>query len=159
MKYLHKIKGIALRAASLSDALSIWQWRNLDDAYKFYGNAEYVPYEKHIGWFRKALNDEDRYLLIAELEGDPIAHIRFDLEDTSATVSICMAGNAKGKKLSRPSLEVSCDYIMSKGYTEILASIHEMNLASIRLFRSLDFELETSSPPFLNYCLRKHREA
>lgn len=151
---LNQLNQLNLREACLDDAYRIWQWRHSDGAYLFYEKAELTPLEAHVKWLRKALLDPSRCLLIVEFDDKPVAHIRFDLDGSFANVSICMATEAKGKSLSKPSLKVACDFIASKGCAEIHARIHEKNLPSIKLFESLSFELKLSKFPFLDYYIK-----
>lgn len=71
--------------------------------------------------------------------------IRFDLVTRStATVSISLDSEFRGKGLSKNLLSIGLDVAASLGLSEVDAKIHNQNFKSIALFKSLGFQLRNS---------------
>ena len=130
------------RLAEESDAHVIWQWREGDGAYKYYGSNKPTPLDEHYVWFARALKNANKRLLIIEQNGVKVAHVRFDLEENNskhAIISICMASQFKGRGLALNCLRCALDDANNQGIGKITAHIHKDNLPSIKLFSRCGF--------------------
>lgn len=79
---------IRLRAATLDDAAAVFEWRNHERVRSGARNAAPIPWAEHDAWFRQALTDSHRLLLIGERDGIPIGVVRFDVRGCEAEVSL-----------------------------------------------------------------------
>lgn len=141
-----------VRRAATGDAAAVWEWRHAAGAARFYRSGTESPYPEHERWFEAALADPDRLMLIAELRGAPVAHLRFDpVADGTAAVSISMAPAARGQGLSRTCLEAGIARAGAHGFGRIAAEVHADNAASVRLFEGSGFRFRQRDGKFITY--------
>lgn len=131
-----------IRTADMSDAEFIYNARYGGDAARYYKSTEVPAFESHLEWFQRALQAEDRDLLIVALGDEDIAHVRFDaLEgDGHAEIGIALAPDYRGMGLSVPVLESTCSEFFANGGAVINAEVDPENIASMRLFEEAGFD-------------------
>jgi UDP-2,4-diacetamido-2,4,6-trideoxy-beta-L-altropyranose hydrolase len=137
---------LALRRATMADAEAIWQWRRALPPEHF--RAGPTPaLQDHLAWFAKALADPNRRLLVA---GDPAeAHLRFDIgDDASASVSIILAPQARGRGLAVRLLSLLSDEARAQGHGRLTAEVHETNAASLSAFEAAGYASTGTSGGF-----------
>lgn len=125
-----------LRAADFEDARTIFEWRN-DPRVR--GNAlssQALLYDEHERWLSKVLADENRMLLIAEIDAVPVAVLRYDIEDNVATVSIFLNPEKLGQGLGGAVLNAGDAYLFQfqERVTEIHATVISENTPSQKMF-------------------------
>ena len=129
---------VRLRDATGGDAADVLAWRSdVKDARYYRGKPSPSP-EAHFAWFRKALADPYRRLLIAEVAGQPVAHLRLDLDAErpgTAEASVVVAPECRGQRISGAALTALEHHAAAEGLTRLRASIHVENTASIRAFQ------------------------
>ena len=128
-----------LRPVSMADATNIYQWRYFGDAAKFYRETAVPDFAAHLAWLETALGQPSRHLLIAQEGGADIAHLRFDVSALGAEISISVNPEFRGKKKGHSILASALEYGRKMKLGTITARVHENNLASVRLFRSVGF--------------------
>ena len=137
-----------VRPATLDDAPSVWHWRETLPPTAMTGGAN-PPLDQHLTWFAQALQSPDRRLFMAG--GDtPFGHARLDFEPDrkSATVSILLAPDARGKGLGLRLLGQLDTCARHAGITTLDAHIHPDNAASLALFRAAGYHAATTHLPF-----------
>lgn len=130
------------RTVSESDAREIWEWRHAGGGARFYLSGQETPFHEHLEWLQDAIKDKRRHLLIVELNGVPVGHIRFDLGDemgSTATVSITMSPKFRGQKLAQATLIAGIKVAEFQDIELLHAAVHRENQASRRLFQSCGF--------------------
>lgn len=93
-----------LRRATIEDARMLLRWRNDAETRKQSISTEPVPWENHVQWLQKSLENPRRILAIAEtLSEEPIGTIRADTRDDGFTeISYTVAPAWRGKGVSKP---------------------------------------------------------
>jgi RimJ/RimL family protein N-acetyltransferase len=126
-----------------ADAELVLDWRNDPVTRAMSLDQEPVPLPQHLLWFRSALADPRRLLLIAERDGESIGMCRFDLEEESARaeVSINLAPAHRGSRLGGAVLRGALRTLeqMRPGIRDVIAVVRPENIASVRLFESVGF--------------------
>jgi len=145
-----------LRSADRGDINRIWEWRYSDHAERFYRAVEVPTLEAHTAWMEKALSNPLRDLLIYCRVGEPVAHIRFDIEaenPVEAEISICLSHAARGQGIGQRALSLA---IASPppGVQRLNAEVHMDNVASARIFKKLGFHHVGTDGDFLQMTLR-----
>jgi L-amino acid N-acyltransferase YncA len=132
---------IRIRRAGPDDRDAVLLWRNDPETRRASLTHDEVPDDDHAAWFASSLEDELRRLYIGEVEGEPIGVVRFDIGQESSEVSINLAPQYRGRRLSRPLLEAAiAAYEQERGEPQqLVAMIRTDNPASSRIFRSLGF--------------------
>jgi GNAT superfamily N-acetyltransferase len=78
---------LTIRKASLTDAETLWRWRNDEETRINSRSTELVPWEDHVAWMTRRLDRPDPALYIAECAGEPVATVRIDEDEVSYTVA------------------------------------------------------------------------
>ena len=131
---------LTLRLARAADSRSVWLWRNDFITRKFSQTPAPIPWPDHEAWWQRTYDSPDRHLIVAEVEGVPVAALRFDRLDDSFEVSINLAPEARGRGLGRPILGQACQMFLEQhGPVGLFATIHCGNAASRKIFEGLGF--------------------
>ncbi len=135
-------RSITLRPAVSEDASFVYAARYGDGAEKFYRNPVKPDFADHVAWFNSVLSERNRNLMILELEGEPLAHVRFDhlADDTEAEIGVAIAPDYRGKGYGAAVLLASCADYFAKGGKTIHAEISTHNHASLKSFESAGFQ-------------------
>ena len=134
------IDDITIRPATPGDGETLWRWRNAPDVRRASLDSTDIPLPDHLEWYRRALRNPDREILIAEHAGQPMGMVRFDRADDTATVSILLDAAYRGKGLSGPVLSAAISASRSGG-VRLRALVKHDNAASRALFLSLGFHV------------------
>lgn len=125
-----------IREATIDDEQSLYVWRNHPNIKEVSFNKHSITPEQHSQWFRHALLNPDRLLLIGELKEKPVGVVRFDIDGNSAEVSIYLIQEADSKGLGQSLLRSAEQWLKANKndiYT-IKANIIEENSISQRFF-------------------------
>jgi UDP-2,4-diacetamido-2,4,6-trideoxy-beta-L-altropyranose hydrolase len=145
---------LCVRPATMDDAIDIWHWRFDGNAARYYRQTQVPTLEQHIAWFKHALADPRRLMIVVHEEGQPIGHIRFDLSQASeAKICICIASRARGRRLAAPVLRASLSFARRRGIRRVTAEVHREDISSLSLFRSCDFILMGEAGMFKTFAL------
>ncbi len=151
----------AMRPVELADAEALLEWRNDFETRRLARTQGVISLRDHMKWLEAAIADEARlYRVLWDVgaEADvPLASVRYDLEpDTGcAEVSILVAPTGRGRGIGRVALEQSLPELRQwrPEVTEVLAVVHENNLASRRLFESTGYTYRDSDGDWRTYVL------
>lgn len=163
--------GAAVRArpAVLTDAETLWVWRNDPATRANSRSSEEVPWENHLAWLESSLTRDDRLLLVADDDSGPVGTVRWDHEGGDEwEVSITVAPERRGQGLAGPLLAAGELALAAwarrrhaqegqegtrRGCTAYLAAVHASNAASRRLFLSSGYlpELPPDDAGFARY--------
>jgi UDP-2,4-diacetamido-2,4,6-trideoxy-beta-L-altropyranose hydrolase len=126
-----------LRLATPGDAKNIWLWRNHSDARAASFDSEPIPYEDHVIWFQKRLDDEDNVFLIIQDDDDRDAgYARFLIAGDKAEISIALAKEAQGQRLGSASILAASNRVLEqRSVRSITAQIKMGNAISECAFR------------------------
>jgi len=91
-----------VRLATIDDARMLFDWRNDPQTRAMSNTQDAVDWESHVTWLQASLECPDRDILIAEVNG-PVGTVRRDRNAAGEIgVSMTMAPQARGRKLSGP---------------------------------------------------------
>jgi UDP-2,4-diacetamido-2,4,6-trideoxy-beta-L-altropyranose hydrolase len=132
---------IILRKATMDDCDVMHLWRNHEETRRFVFNPDPIPIDVHREWFKNALVDSKRIILIGEGEGVSLGVLRYDLKDSAARVSIYLAPDRQGKGMGVHLLRAGDSWI--KGHLPHIetleAEILPLNKASLHVFEQAGF--------------------
>lgn len=132
--------GLTIRPARPDDGERLWHWRNDPAVRRASLNQNEIPLEEHLGWYRRALSDPNREILVAEVDGQPMGMVRFDRDGNTATVSILLAAGFRGKRMAGPVLAAAIR-VAKAGQSILRALVRQDNPASRALFLSQGFRV------------------
>ena len=113
---------IELRKATVNDAEMTYEWRNHPETRRYSHSAVEIIKENHIEWFRNAVVNSNRLLLIAEAERKIDSNIlkfnlgvlRYDFTDNTALVSVYLNPTLHGQGYGTAILIAGSDYLRQK---------------------------------------------
>ena len=88
---------ISVRLAKVSDAKSLFDWRNNPNIRAASEQTKPLIWEDHIRWLTNTLQSDTQHVFIGEQDGFPIGVVRFSVEHDHALVSLALAPEAQGK--------------------------------------------------------------
>lgn len=94
-----KVLGFVFRSAELADAEQLFRWRNDPATRAASLEGGEVTWEDHMAWLTRSLASENRRLLVAELDGEPVGTIRFDRQEAEWAMSWTVAPERRGQGL------------------------------------------------------------
>ena len=131
-----------LRKAVESDSEKVFELSNDPTVREQSINKKMINWDEHQTWFNKKINEEDYIFLLAfDKKDNFIGQVRFHTEHNSATVSISVLKEFRGKGLSKKILREACSKTFSdrSHIQEIVAYILPHNEASMKAFISIGF--------------------
>lgn len=144
-----------MRTAKRDDIILIWEWRYADNAERFYRSTDVPSLAAHTTWMEKALTDPLRDLRIFYHAGQPVAHIRFDIDAESpaeAEIGICLSQAVRKQGIGQRALGMACA-TPPHGVQRLNAEVHKDNAASARIFEKLGFQRVGIDGEFLQMTL------
>ncbi|SDJ32813.1 UDP-2,4-diacetamido-2,4,6-trideoxy-beta-L-altropyranose hydrolase [Pedobacter sp. ok626] len=136
---------ISIRRATITDLDKTYQWANSSEIRKYFINTEPVALEQHIKWFTAKVGQGGCHYFIGEIKGEIFGSIRFDRKEDSAEVSYLIdeahQGQGLGVILLKKGLE---EFIIQtpQPVKTIKGIVLESNLASIKVFQKLGYQME-----------------
>lgn len=139
---------LTIRAAAKNDLKLLFDWANDPVVRSHSFNTASIPLEIHTSWFNSKLDNPDSILYIAEVQGKPAAHIRFEITGQTATISYLIAKSFRGKGLGHAVLLKGVKKLL-KDRTDINSVeglVQQENTASLRAFHKAGFAITDSDP-------------
>lgn len=138
---------VSIRLANADDCAAIHAWRNDAAIRSVSRDTNEVPFEDHQRWFDDVLRSGNRHLLIGEWRGGgAVGVVRFDVNDSSAEVSIYLVPSRLGHGEGSALLLTAEDWLRSEHpeidviNAEVLAS----NAPSQRLFERCGYQRQSA---------------
>ena len=129
---------LELRRATMADAQLLFKGRNAEEVRRYAFNTEPVGWSDHLAWLERAVQDQNRLLLIAKTAAGPIGVVRYDLHlpEHSVEVSIYLFEGQGGAGWGQALLRTGEQYLRRHWpqVTHIQARIKPDNAASRALF-------------------------
>jgi L-amino acid N-acyltransferase YncA len=123
------------RKAELSDAATLWRWRNERDTRLASINTARVTLPSHKAWLEKKLSDERCALWIVSLGNKPAAQVRLD----GPSVSISLDKSLRGKGLGSQILKDLAPRAKKRGVKKLTAVVKPGNVGSAIAFLKAGF--------------------
>lgn len=135
---------ILIRKVNLKDADLLFLWRNDERTRRCSFDKKPLNFENHINWLSKAINDPYSRLLMAfKVDGsEPVACIRFDINEKIAKVSIYTDPNQQGFGFGQPAFYAAVNWLEKEtpDIVKIQADVLETNEISKNFFLSVKFQ-------------------
>jgi RimJ/RimL family protein N-acetyltransferase len=132
----------------------LFEWRNDPLTRKYSIKRESVSREEHERWLRASIENQDRRLLIAEVDGEPIGTVRLDRHESEWELSWTVAPSARGKGLGKKMVSAATGLVSES----LIARVRADNLASRRIAEHAGFTTAERSDELVTYRLLKGRD-
>ena len=131
---------VTLRAAVEMDCRDAWRWRNDPETRRASFDSAPIPFDTHERWFAESLARADRKLYIVMAADRPVGVARLDLDGGTATVSLHIAPEWRGRKIGPAALRALADVAFGRlGLDRLEASIKRDNARSLAAFGQAGF--------------------
>jgi len=147
-RVLERLKSVnlKLRPVCRDDCKLLWEWANDPDVRMASFSSEPIPWEQHVEWFNRRIDDPNCVIYIAlNSQNVPIGQVRYDIQGTDAVISTSVGGRFRNRGYGSLIIKKSCENLF---YATDIQTIHAYvkadNEASARAFRKAGFkDLET----------------
>jgi len=149
---------IQMRDVSLSDMGQILSWRNADACVRYSKSNSAISKSQHNDWFgdRILRNSREPYLIFT-MNNQDIGTVRFDSVESNPKIfitSIIMNPEFYGRGCGSKVLSLAVNHIIQNfSKINLIAEIHEENIASIKVFLRNHFNLINNNDAFGAYRL------
>lgn len=133
-----------LRNVRMDDCRDVFELSNKDYVRLYSIQNEKILWEDHVKWFYNVLKDENTvFYIITDRFHSFSGQVRFKIENSHATISISLSDRVKGKGLAKQILSQSIKSVFEENsnVTNIIAYVSEHNIASMKIFKGLNFEI------------------
>lgn len=146
---------LIIRTATPEDVMDLFRWRNDPHVRAMSRQSDLIDVASHCQWYKRVLTSSDKLLLIGILAEQSIGMVRFDRDQQSMwEISIMLAPESRGQGISRVFLEKAiCFFYTIHHGASLLAVIKKCNIASLRLFKSLNFKKTIEHFEFIDLIL------
>lgn len=139
---------VQLRPVDSGDCETLFAWANDPGTRAMSFSTAPIPWDTHTAWFSAKLADPScrMYLACAE-SGEPVGHVRFDIEGDHAVVSIVVAPDHRGFGIGKDVLNLGIRRLFDETDVCLIeAFVREANDPSLALFRRCGFgnEIQTA---------------
>lgn len=147
-KSLSLATSLKLRKVKPEDLHLLFDWANDPEVRSHSFNQEPIPLEDHTRWFKGKLDNPNAMLYLAEADGTPAAHIRFDIKSSTATISYLIAADYRGKGLGHTVLLKGIQHLLQDRPDVQLVEglVQQEHKASVRSFEKADFTYGEPDP-------------
>ena len=132
---------VCLRPATLRDARLLHAWANDPLTRRMSFSTESIPWDTHLPWLTGRLANPDCRLYIGEDErGEALGQVRLDRAATTATLSVGLAPEARGRGLAARLVRLAAVECLDSGWCRLVeARVRPENAASLATFRRAGF--------------------
>lgn len=155
------MNNIELRPATMSDAETLFKWRNDPLTRKMSTNSEEVYWHIHLDWLQKSLRNPNRQIWIAWHKGCtlsyPVGTCRWDYDSETDyyELSWTVCPLSRGQKIGKIIVDIMVHKFLQD--KNIKAEIKENNHASFRIASYVGMEMHTQVKNIVHFRKRKTR--
>jgi UDP-2,4-diacetamido-2,4,6-trideoxy-beta-L-altropyranose hydrolase len=156
-----EIKCVQLRRVQKGDEDFLWHLANGQDVRFASFSTKMIPWEDHIKWFRKQLNDPSCIFFIATFENIPIGQVRFKIKDGEATISVSVEKEYRKRNLGSEIIRISTQKIFDSTTTKkVHAYVKIDNTVSVLAFQKAKYKIlgQCNINDYNSFHLVKERE-
>ncbi|MBD5470237.1 MAG: GNAT family N-acetyltransferase [Lachnospiraceae bacterium] len=133
---------LSLRKVNSADVDLLYEWANDSEVRKNAFHTESIPYENHVRWFTKMLEDSSVYQYILCQGELPIGQIRLNVEGSEALIDYSISAEHRGEGFGSKLLELVREQIVADKISDVIKLIGQVkyeNQASARAFEKCGF--------------------
>jgi len=140
-----------IRKVIVEDISEIYKLSNSEYVRKFSINSSEISWDSHIKWFDTILEkSNNEFYIVTNKEKEFLGQIRFNIDNSIATMSISFKEKILGKGLSKIIATKSIGKLLTERseVNIVIAHISKDNLPSQKLFKKLNFRIVDSNNNF-----------
>lgn len=144
---------IYLRESTTDDMDLLYKWANDPDVRKNSFNMDPIPYESHVSWFNRIMEDPTvlQYILMDDVI--PVGQIRLNVDGGNAEIGYSIGSEFRGKGYGHRILQLMAEKIAAEcpQISTLVAKVKPDNIASNKLFESEGYEMKYSCYTLKNF--------
>lgn len=134
-----EVKCDYLREISSDDCQLLFEWVNDSEVRKNSFSREPIPYETHVLWFQKKLEDSGCEIFIYMDGNEPVGQVRVDFEEDAGLISYFIAKEFRGKGYGKKML-LAIETKIAERVGVLNAQVKKDNKASQLVFERLGYQ-------------------
>ena len=146
---------ITVRRVKEEDSRLLLAWRNDPEARMWSRNEGKISLAEHQRWFEDWIssNPSKGYLFLIEVSGVAVGMIRFDKSEIEAfEISVLVAPKFQKRGVAQTAINLATSEVLRANHRfSVNAFVHSKNLASIKLFKRLEYQDDGLSGDFLKF--------
>lgn len=126
----------------------IYRWANDETTRQNAFNTNPIPYEDHIKWYTKKLEEENTFFYVCKQDDKNIGQLRVEIEGNEAIISYSVDKNHRGKGFGKKLIHYAEEII--KAYCnqyhktiKLIGKVKHGNMASQKCFVAEGYDKET----------------
>ncbi len=136
------IDSVQLRRVQEGDEFFLWNLANDPDVRSASFSTKMIPWEDHIRWFRKQLNDPSCIFFIATCENKSVGQVRFEIKDEEATISVSVKKEYRKRNFGSDIIRISTQKIFdSTKIKKVHGYVKIDNTASVLAFQKANYKI------------------
>ena len=154
----NKKNEICLRKVHIKDLKDVFELSNKYYVRQHSINKDKILWGDHVKWFNNVLKDNSIvFYVVTDERNSFLGQIRYKLEKDNATVSLSLSDKLRGKGFSRMILDQSVEELFKEklSVNEIIAYVSESNIASMKIFKDLNFKVIDTDDSMTKLILRR----
>jgi RimJ/RimL family protein N-acetyltransferase len=152
---------LRLRKATLDDMDILYKWANDKEVRKNAFHSEPIPYEKHVEWFNRIMNDDSVLQFILCNDNELIGQIRLNIEKDKAYIDYSVSPDKRGQGIGSALIKLLIKEasIKTLSIKTLVGQVKYENKASAKVFENCNFT-RTDKPDYIEYLMtmEKHSE-
>ena len=146
-------ESLHLRPMQLEDTREVYDWRYSQGAANYYLSNTIPEFMEHAVWIERRLKSDPNSLLIGEIEGNPVSHLRIDASGATVEISIYVNSAFRGFGFGKASLLALKTELQNRKIETAHATVSLKNKASIQLFESCGYKQDGEYEDFAKLTL------
>ena len=137
---------VYLRKAEKGDMDLLFKWANDPVVRANSFNSELIPYENHVKWFDKMMEDPAILQFILIDDDTPVGQIRLNVDGEEAEIGYSIGSEFRGQGYGHRILQLIAEEFDTEYpcVKTLIAKVKPENIASKKLFESEGYEMKYS---------------
>jgi RimJ/RimL family protein N-acetyltransferase len=139
-----------LRPATIEDCDTYFAWANDPEVRVNSFNQNLIPYESHVEWFNKKLQQPNCLWVLAKSANTEVlvGQIRFEQHPNHTEIHYSVAKEHRGQSNGRRMIQMALSQIST---WPVVAQVKQTNRASRNIFDKLDFQIIATTSDSITY--------
>lgn len=131
---------LCLRKVNKDDIMITFHWANDIELRKNSFKGNFISLSNHIEWINNKINNCEHYYIM-EKNNEAIGQIRLDIVDEEFIINYSIDCKFRGKGYGKRIILLIEEKLLEKhSRFKLIAKVKETNIASINIFRSLNYK-------------------
>ena len=131
-----------VKKAKFSNCKLYWFWVNDPQVRSNSNSKSFINWNNHLEWYSEKIKNDKSFLYLVSIDKNFIGQVRFDEEGQYAKIDYSIAKQFRGFKLGLKMLSMAIEKYQRKSELLIFGEVYKNNIASVKIFESLNFDVK-----------------